>query len=91
MILQNSRTKGTFFKFQEFSGTKVKFKDFSRSVRTLHNMTDLYPNPCNNNMCYKGTALYCYMQINIVSMPVKNQLQITVCHHSASLVMPNDL
>ena len=31
----NSRTKGTFIKFQEFSETKVKFKDFSRSVRTL--------------------------------------------------------
>ena len=24
-----------FFKFQEFSRTKVKFKDFSRSMRTL--------------------------------------------------------
>ena len=24
----NFRTKGTFFKFQEFSMTKVKFKDF---------------------------------------------------------------
>ena len=31
----NSRTKGTSFIFQEFSRTKVKFKDFSRSVRTL--------------------------------------------------------
>ena len=29
-------TKGSFFKFQEFSRTKVKFKDFSRSVRTLY-------------------------------------------------------
>ena len=31
----NSRTKGSFFKFKEFSRTKVKFKDFSRSVQTL--------------------------------------------------------
>ena len=31
----NSRTNGTILKFQEFSRTKVKFKDFSRSVRTL--------------------------------------------------------
>ena len=30
----NSRTKGTFFIFKEFSRTKVKFQ-FSRSVRTL--------------------------------------------------------
>ena len=30
-----SSTKGTFIKFQEFSRIKVKFKDFSRSVRTL--------------------------------------------------------
>ena len=35
LILQNSRTKSTFFKFQESSRTKVKFKDFYRSVRTL--------------------------------------------------------
>ena len=34
-ILQNSRTIGTILKFQEFSRTKVKFKDFSRSVQTL--------------------------------------------------------
>ena len=38
-ILQNSRTipgqKALFFKFQEFSRTKVKFKNFSRSVRAL--------------------------------------------------------
>ena len=31
----NSRTNGTILKFQELSRTKVKFKDFSRSVRTL--------------------------------------------------------
>ena len=31
----NSRTNGTILKFQEFSRSKVKFKDFSRSVRTL--------------------------------------------------------
>ena len=31
----NARTNGTILKFQEFSRTKVKFKDFSRSVRTL--------------------------------------------------------
>ena len=29
--------KRHFFKFQEFSRTKVKFKDFSRSVRTQDN------------------------------------------------------
>ena len=38
-ILQNSRTipgqKALFLKFQEFSRTKVKFKNFSRSVRAL--------------------------------------------------------
>ena len=34
-LQDNSRTKGTFFKFQEFSRTTVKFKDFSRSVGTL--------------------------------------------------------
>ena len=34
-ILQNSRTNGTILKFQEFSRTKVKFKDVSRSVQTL--------------------------------------------------------
>ena len=34
----NSRTNGTILKFQEFSRTKVKFKDFSRSVRTLHDL-----------------------------------------------------
>ena len=28
----NARTNGTILKFQEFSRTKVKFKDFSRSV-----------------------------------------------------------
>ena len=32
----NSRTNGTIFKFQEFSRTKVKFNDFSKSVRTLN-------------------------------------------------------
>ena len=32
----NSRTNGTTLKFQEFSRTNVKFKDFSRSVRTLY-------------------------------------------------------
>ena len=32
----NSRTNGTILKFQEFSRTKLKFKDFSRSVRTLY-------------------------------------------------------
>ena len=32
---QDSRTKGTFFQLQELSRTKVKFKDFSRSVPTL--------------------------------------------------------
>ena len=31
----NSSTNGTIFKFQEFSRTKVNFKDFSMSVRTL--------------------------------------------------------
>ena len=31
----NSRTNGTILKFQEISRTKVKFKDFSRSVLTL--------------------------------------------------------
>ena len=31
----NSRTFGTFMKFQEFSMIKVKVQDFSRSVRTL--------------------------------------------------------
>ena len=31
----NSRTNGTILKFQEFSRTTVKFKDFSRSVQTL--------------------------------------------------------
>ena len=31
----NSRTNGTILKFQKFSRTQVKFKDFSRSVRTL--------------------------------------------------------
>ena len=31
----NSTTNGTILNFQEFSRTKVKFKDFSRSVRTL--------------------------------------------------------
>ena len=39
MILQNSRTipgqKALFFKFKEFSRTKVEFKEFSRSERTL--------------------------------------------------------
>ena len=25
-----------------------------------HNLTVLYPNPCYDKMCYKGTALYCY-------------------------------
>ena len=38
-ILQNSRTipgqKALFLKFQQFSRTKVKFKNFSRSVRAL--------------------------------------------------------
>ena len=28
---ENSRTNDTFFRFQDFSRTKVKFKDFSRS------------------------------------------------------------
>ena len=38
----NSRTNSTFFfKFQEFSRTKVKFKDFSRSVPTLSRNSDL--------------------------------------------------
>ena len=32
----NSRTNGTILKFQEFSRTKVKFKDFSRSMRNLY-------------------------------------------------------
>ena len=36
-FFQNSRTKCTFLEFQEFSRTKVIFKDFSRSVRTLLN------------------------------------------------------
>ena len=31
-LFSNSRTKGTFFKFQEFSRTEAKFKDFSRYV-----------------------------------------------------------
>ena len=31
----NSRTNCTFLEFQEFSRTKVIFKDFSRSVGTL--------------------------------------------------------
>ena len=31
----NSRTKGSFFKFQEFFRTKVRLKNFSRSVQTL--------------------------------------------------------
>ena len=31
----NSRTNCTFLEFQEFLRTKVIFKDFSRSVRTL--------------------------------------------------------
>ena len=31
----NSWTNCTFLEFQEFSRTKVIFKDFSRSVRTL--------------------------------------------------------
>ena len=35
----NFRTNGTILKFQEFSRTKVKFKDFSRSVRTLSSWT----------------------------------------------------
>ena len=34
-LKDNSRTNCTFLQFQEFSRTKVIFKDFSRSVRTL--------------------------------------------------------
>ena len=40
----NSRTNCSFLEFQEFSRTKVIFKDFSRSVRTLFNEGD--------NFCY---------------------------------------
>ena len=35
----NLRTNCTFLEFQEFSRTKVIFKDFSRSVRTLLKIT----------------------------------------------------
>ena len=42
----NLRTKGSFFKFHEFSRTKVKFKDFSRSVHpeyvNLHQTKNRY-------------------------------------------------
>ena len=34
-LKDNSRTNCTFLEFQEFSRTKVIFKDFSRSVQTL--------------------------------------------------------
>ena len=38
----NSKTNCTFLEFQEFSRTKVIFKDFSRSVRTLHCIRSLH-------------------------------------------------
>ena len=44
IILQYFMTipvKGPFFKFQEFSRTKVKFKDFSRSVQTLLDLVNM--------------------------------------------------
>ena len=40
-IFRNSRTKDTFVKFQAFSRTKVKFKDFSRSVPTLSTVSEI--------------------------------------------------
>ena len=47
----NSRTNGTILKFQEFLRTKVKFKDFSRSVRTLY-----YVGAIDTNLSAKSTS-----------------------------------
>ena len=43
-------------------------------------MTDLYPNRCYNDVCYKETALYCYIQdiqekASIISPLVKSVYQ----------------
>ena len=56
IILQNSRTvpgQVNFFLFQEFSRTKVKFKDFSRSVRTLSNLIEKIV--CTSDYFYHGS------------------------------------
>ena len=42
----NSRTNCTFLESQEFSRTKVIFKDFSRSVRTLPDLRVRCPTDC---------------------------------------------
>ena len=43
-----SRTNCTFLEFQEFSRTKVIFKDFSRSVRTCFICITKYKNEAVN-------------------------------------------
>ena len=34
------------------------FVKFHGNKYVSHNMAMLYPNPCYNEVCYKGTALY---------------------------------
>ena len=51
----NSRTNCTFLEFQEFSRTKVIFKDFSRSVRTL---SQLLPGSATGE-CLLSDSAFC--------------------------------
>ena len=61
----NSRTNGTILKFQKFSMTKIKFKDFSRSVRTLNEaarvLTRLYDvfSDAQGQLTPKSAAEFC--------------------------------
>ena len=54
MLLRNSRKMTILWSFSYNSCIKFTGKKIG-----CHNMTVLYPNPCYNEVCYKGTALYC--------------------------------
>ena len=52
-----------------------------------HNMTALYPNPSNNEVCYKMTALYCSLDISVASLSLHNIIQ----KHTGQLMSKKNL
>ena len=73
MLLVNCVIKGQFDKRNyrkmtiSWSFSNNSFVKFHGQKLESHNMTTLYPNPCYNEVCYIGTALYrhCFAKYNV--------------------------